>query len=278
MAAEKDWDVTQSGNAESLSDWRPSDVPSDSPTEDEYVAIADAGRTLRLPEQAIHYYIKKGLLEGKRDGKEWVISRRSVDKFSELMSGPDEEYAWLFQDYNRLLNNYLELIRENNVLSEQVGFLKAKEQLLLQHRNSSEAREQEAQNLRKALVRAKKISLTLQSVAAELEEQNRHLRRSQARGAEQPISGSQKPQDAERTQYGKKELLKRSLALWKKRLDESAQQNQEISAQLDALRGELQRIRDGNEELTQELAQAYRELNEWRNMSFWRRIFARKPR
>lgn len=298
MAAEESPDIVQPENAESSGNGHPSDVPAEAPRAKEYLGIAEASRQLRMPEQAIRHYVKKGLLEGKHEEKEWMIARESVDKFSELMDGSDEGYAWLFQDYNRLLNNYLELIRENNRLSEQVGLLKAKDQFLLEYRNSLEAKEREAENLRRSLVRSEKISRALQAVAGKLEEQNTALLNhdAQAGGQGSPVGQPEPARDptqvhgqriveqAEASEAdhhrheGEEKTLEGNLALSQERLKEFSSKDRELTEQLGALSEEVQRMKDRNDELTQELARLYEELKQWRNMSFWRRIFLRRVR
>ena len=298
MAVEDSLDTVQPENTESSENGHPSDVPAEAPPAEEYMGVAEASRQLRTPEQAIRYYVKKGLLEGKREGKEWMIARQSVHKFSELMDGSGEGYAWLFQDYNRLLNNYLELIRENNRLSEQAGFLKAKEQFLLEYKNSLEAKEREAENLRKSLVRSEKISRALQAVAEELEEQNAALlnHNAQADGQgrhteklepDRAPADTLRPQIAAQAEAGEadhhrqednEKTLNGALGLSQERLKELSSKNRDLTEQVGALSEEVQRMKDRNDELTEELARLYGELREWRNMSFWRRVFLGRVR
>jgi len=298
MAAEESLDTGQPENTEPSENGHPSDVPAEAPPAEDYMGVAEAGRQLRMPEQAIRYYVKKGLLEGKREGKKWMIARQSVHKFSELMDGSGEGYAWLFQDYNRLLNNYLELIRENNRLSEQVGFLKAKEQFLVEYRNSLEAKEREAENLRKSLVRSEKISRALQAVAEELEEQNtalvNHNAQASGRGSpagklepdrapadtlEPQIAGQAEAGEADHhRERGEDKTLNGALGLSQERLKEMSSKNRDLTEQVGALSEEVQLMKDRNDELTEELARLYGELNEWRNMSFWRKVFVGRVR
>jgi len=103
MVAKDNPDIVQSEDMAPSEAGHPPDVPADASAAGEYMAIAEASRKLHMPEQAVHYYVKKGLLEGKRHGREWMIGCQSVDKFNELLNGPDEGYAWLFQDYNRVI-------------------------------------------------------------------------------------------------------------------------------------------------------------------------------